>query len=70
MFPRIPGPGGRGALVRILPSLLKIEWGVAETILTGIKVGGFLARAILTGIKVGCLLARAILTGIQVCGFL
>ena len=50
--PRTVAPGCPGALVRVLPNLLKIEWGVAGTILTGIKVWGCLARAILTGIKV------------------
>ena len=37
--------------VRVLSIKVKIEWGAAEAILTGIKVGGFLAEAILTGIK-------------------
>ena len=50
--PPDPGNGMPGALVRVLPNLLKIEWGAAGTILTGIKVWGCLARAILTGIKV------------------
>ena len=50
VFVRAPSP------VRVLSMKVKIEWGAAEAILTGIKVGGFLAEAILTGIKVGGLI--------------